>query len=904
MERFFARYRKAIIWTIVVAFSVGSVALYSLQRFGATNSTSPGDYDVEVPATVNGTTISSTAFEQASTDLLNQYEEYYRQIGQDISAILSGASGALLRIQVQASAMQSLIREVLFDQEIERYGIKIAKAEIDSLYASEYDSLLESYDISEDQLSSILQNQGRTLDEYKATFRDSIRGQLRNEALRERVVGSIEPTEEELRSYFENDILAYETEEEIRASHILVQDEDTANQILEEVALGQSFAELAKEYSIDTGTADEGGDLGWFSRGQMVIEFEEAAFALEKGEISEPVKTNYGYHIIQLVDRQAASTPTLEGVKDQVRDNYIAQLSSERFNDWYQETLAQADIKINRPLVNAYLLQQEDAEAGLAEFERIREEGLSSDSYLPYYIGSIYDSKMVEVASQRADLEKAEEKTEQEIGQIEELSQQIDSYRQEALSLYLETLEDVEADEGLLDRILALDPDNVVTIYRYGKLLVEQGNPINADMRFGEAIAKDPSYFPPYIGSGDVAMNNKNYLRAAEQYQRALELRPKDLAVMTKLSGAYLALQQLDEAEKQLVAIQDIDPDNLALNIGLGDLAYARMILAINERDALQEKPERIPEEETQLQQLTDAISAHYETARKQYEKALTSSGSADLYVKLGRVELAIGEFDQAERAFHDAAVRSPYKAEAYEGMGDLLMRQGDIEGAIEEYVTAFSRSFDNTLKQRVGEEIIKHNPDDTTMRFKLADIYADQYMWSAAIRQYAAIIETSPDSIEAYEKIAEAYIWRTEYDTAIDYLWKAIGHADDDSTKISIYNKIIEIDQSQVGQDKPLSVSGLDSLLELAQIYLVQGNLQDARGKLEQIISIDPLYHTEDVVALLLQAGGELPEPSISEETVQTPSGIVTPPVDEVQTPSSNVAPNTSQETPDDTQQ
>ncbi len=904
MERFFARYRKVIIWAMVVAFFVGSIALYSLQRFGATKGPSTGDYDTEVPATVNGTTISSTVFEQASADLLNQYEEYYRQIGQDISAILSGASGALLRIQVQASAMQSLIREVLLDQEIERYGIKIPKAKIDSLYASEYNSLLESYDISEDQLSSILQNQGRTLDEYKAGIRDSIRGQLRNEALRERAVGSIEPTEEELRSYFENDISAYETEEEIRASHILVQDEETANQILEELALGQSFAELAKEYSADTGTVDEGGDLGWFSRGQMVVEFEQAVFALEKGEISRPVKTDYGYHIIQLVDRQAASTPTLEEVKDQVRDDYIAQLSSERFNDWYQETLAQADIKINRPLVNAYLQQQEDAEAGLAEFERIREEGLSNDSYLPYYIGSIYDSRMMEVVSQRADLEKAEEKTDEEIGQIEELSRQIDSYKQQALSLYLETLEDVEADEGLLDRILALDPDNVVTIYRYGKLLVEQGNPIGADMRFEEAITKDPSYFPPYMGSGDVAMNNKNYRRAAEQYRQALELRPTDLVVMTKLSGAYLALQQLDEAEKQLVAIQDIDPDNLALNIGLGDLAYARMILAINERDALEEKPERIAEEETQLQQLADTISAHYETARKQYEKALTTSGSADLYVKLGRVELARGQFDQAERAFHDAAVRSPYKAEAYEGMGDLLMRQGDIEGAIEEYMTAFSRSFDNTLKQRVGEEIIKHDPNDTTMRFKLADIYADQYMWSAAIRQYAAIIETSPDLVEAYEKIAEAYIWRTEYDTAIDYLWKAIGYADNDSSKISIYNKIIEIDQTQVGQDRPLSVAGLDSLFELAQIYLVQGNLQDARGKLEQIISIDPFYHAEDVVALLLQAGGELPEPSIPEETLQTPSSIVTPPVDEVQTPSSSVAPNTSQETPNDTQQ
>jgi len=904
MERFFARYRKVIIWAIVVAFFVGSIALYSLQRFGGTKSASPGNYEAQVPATVNGTAISSTGFEQASTDLFNQYEEYYKQMGQDISATLAGASGELLYIQVQASAMQNLIRKVLLDQEAEHHGIKISKAKIDSQYTSEYNSLLERYDISEDQLASILENQGKTLDEYKAAFRNTISDQLRNEALRERVVGSIEPTEEELRSYFEDNASSYETEEEIRASHILVQDEETADEVLEKLTAGQSFAELAKEYTTDTGSADEGGDLGWFSRGKMVAEFEEAAFALEKGEISKPVKTDFGYHIIQLVDRKAASKPTLEEVKDQVHDDCIAKISSERFNDWYQETLSQADIKINLPLVNAYLQQQEDTELGLAEFERIREEGLSGDSYLPYYIGRIYDSKMVTVASKKADLEKKEEKTEEEIEQIEELSQQIDSYKQKALSLYLETLEDVEADKGLLDRILALDPDNVRAIYRYGKLLVEQGNPISADMRFEEAITKDPSYIPAYIASGDVAMDNKNYRRAAEQYQEALELRPKDLAVMTKLSSAYLALQQLDEAEKQLVAIEDIDPHNLALSIGLGDLAYARMILAINERDALKEKPERTSEEETQLLQLPDTISAYHETARKQYEKALTSSGSADLYIKLGRAELAIGEFDQAKRAFHDAVVRSPYKAEAYEGMGDLLMQQGDTKGAIEEYRTAFSRSFDSTLKQRVGEEIIKYDPDDITMRFKLADIYADQYMWSAAIKQYAAIIEASPDLVEAYEKIAEAYKWQTEYDTAIDYLKKAIDYAANDSAKISIYNKIIEIDQTQVGQGKPLSVSGLDSLLKLAQIYLVQGNLQDAREKLEQMISIDRSYHAEDVAALLLQAGGELPEPSISEDTVQTPSSIVTPSVDKVQTSSSSAAPSTSQETSNDTQQ
>ena len=88
----------------------------------------------------------------------------------------------------------------------------------------------------------------------------------------------------------------------IRCSHILVQKHGEALAVLERLKKGENFANLAKELSIDKGSGKRGGDLGSFGRGMMVKPFEEAAFKLERGQISEPVKTEFGYHIIKRLD--------------------------------------------------------------------------------------------------------------------------------------------------------------------------------------------------------------------------------------------------------------------------------------------------------------------------------------------------------------------------------------------------------------------------------------------------------------------------------------------------------------------------------------------------------------------------------------------------------------------------
>ncbi|HMK70372.1 MAG TPA: peptidylprolyl isomerase [Xanthobacteraceae bacterium] len=121
---------------------------------------------------------------------------------------------------------------------------------------------------------------------------------------------------------YEEAVKQMANEEEVHARHILVATEDEAKAIVAELKKGADFAKLAKEKSKDPGAA-EGGDLGYFTKDQMVPEFAEVAFKLDKGQISDPVKTQFGWHVIKVEDKRIRPTPTFEQVKGQI-DNYVA----------------------------------------------------------------------------------------------------------------------------------------------------------------------------------------------------------------------------------------------------------------------------------------------------------------------------------------------------------------------------------------------------------------------------------------------------------------------------------------------------------------------------------------------------------------------------------------------------
>jgi len=120
------------------------------------------------------------------------------------------------------------------------------------------------------------------------------------------------------KNFYNSQLGALKADEEVRARHILVDSRDKAREVYEKLAHGGDFAQLAKEYSKDPGSKDQGGELGFFGRGQMVPQFEEAAFRLKKGEISEPFESQFGWHIMRIDDRRQRAAPAFEAVKERV----------------------------------------------------------------------------------------------------------------------------------------------------------------------------------------------------------------------------------------------------------------------------------------------------------------------------------------------------------------------------------------------------------------------------------------------------------------------------------------------------------------------------------------------------------------------------------------------------------
>lgn len=215
-----------------------------------------------------------------------------------------------------------ITEEVLNEALQERYGKQV----LEELVMMKV--LGEKYDVSEeqvtDELEKLKENYGIQFDQMiqqqgfadEEAFKDVIYlGLLQEEAALDEVVITDEQLEE-----------AYEQKtKEISAQHILVQNKDVAEEVLEQIEQGADFAELAKEYSEDAMTAEEGGELGYFSAGTMVPPFENVAFSLEKGDISDPVQTTYGYHIIKVNDIQKKDQEigTFDEVKEELRDEIL-----------------------------------------------------------------------------------------------------------------------------------------------------------------------------------------------------------------------------------------------------------------------------------------------------------------------------------------------------------------------------------------------------------------------------------------------------------------------------------------------------------------------------------------------------------------------------------------------------
>lgn len=169
-------------------------------------------------------------------------------------------------------------------------------------------------------------------------------------------------TDQDVKEYYEKHKDELASVSQIRASHILVKTEEEAKKILERLKKDEDFAGIAKKSSIDTGSAKNGGDLGFFSSGQMVPEFEAAAARLKTGEISEPVKTKFGYHIIKVTDKKMGKPIEFEKVKNVIFQRLSAEKQKEFFDSYIEGLKKSYKVEINKDAVSKLGAEEEKKE--------------------------------------------------------------------------------------------------------------------------------------------------------------------------------------------------------------------------------------------------------------------------------------------------------------------------------------------------------------------------------------------------------------------------------------------------------------------------------------------------------------------------------------------------------------
>ncbi|MFA1715077.1 peptidylprolyl isomerase [Peribacillus frigoritolerans] len=231
-----------------------------------------------------------------------------------------------------ADTLDLLITNKLVELEAEKAGIKIKDEEIQK----EIDVMVESYG-DEKALKEQLEASGSSMDALKK----DIVVYLQTKKL---VEPRITITDDEISTYFEDNKDTFAQAEQVEASHILVEDEKTAEKVAKELAAGGDFAKLAAEYSTDTETADNGGSLGYFGKGDMVEEFEDVAFDLDINKISDPVKTEYGYHIIKVTGKKEAKKANLEDSKEVIKETLLSERLQEEYPVWLAEVKKDHDI--------------------------------------------------------------------------------------------------------------------------------------------------------------------------------------------------------------------------------------------------------------------------------------------------------------------------------------------------------------------------------------------------------------------------------------------------------------------------------------------------------------------------------------------------------------------------------
>ncbi len=418
-----------------------------------TDSPAPEDGEVVaverfVVATVGDQEIDNEQLAASYADVYTYYGNFYAQFGMDIAEFMATLDGRYMDLAIQAQALDILIRVGVYELEAASRGISIDPAEAQQQFDILYAEYLASNDLTEEDLGYYLSLQGSSLEEFKSDALLNIGRGMLEEQIRDAVVGQVAVSDEDLGAYFAAHLSEFETEEQVRASHILVSDSTVAEDILARLEAGEAFEDLAIELSEDPGSASSGGDLGWFGRNQMVPEFEDAAFSLAVGEMSGLVESDYGFHIILVTGKQEAYTPTLEEMEEEVRAAAVLEAAEAAFVGWYDEMRASGILDIRIEPLGAFYWYTVNPVEGLEKLQQLVDSGGSDDPYLAFYLGRLYEEQITLLDGELTALEALESPTAEDTGRVAELSTQLDAYIAQGAAAYEMYAAENEVDEA------------------------------------------------------------------------------------------------------------------------------------------------------------------------------------------------------------------------------------------------------------------------------------------------------------------------------------------------------------------------------------------------------------------------------------------------------------------------
>lgn len=248
-----------------------------------------------------------------------------------------GQPGAIKR-QYQQAFLAQLIRRAVLAPRAEELGVEVTDQEV----SDRIEQIKNDFD-NENAFEEALKEQGLDLGQLETLVRDG----LLEDEVKAAVTKNVAPTREELRAYYDRNVKDFTR---TRSSHILVDNKALAQELAIRLQKTPSdkveslFATLAKRYSTDERSAAKGGDLGFTSPGDLVPEFEKAAAELEVGEVSDPVRSQFGYHVILVTAREA--TPFDEAAQT-IAEKIGTEREDEVWQKWLDEAYLDADIKVN-----------------------------------------------------------------------------------------------------------------------------------------------------------------------------------------------------------------------------------------------------------------------------------------------------------------------------------------------------------------------------------------------------------------------------------------------------------------------------------------------------------------------------------------------------------------------------